>query len=133
MTQCLSLLKLEADVQQELNDGRIAASTAYAIARASEEQTKQKLLEAARNGQLSRDDASEAVRKRAPGGGKACKIACRLPGKLVTTTCQGRLTLQDIEGICQQLLRESRRAIKQGLDVSTFERVLADLSRQASV
>ncbi len=131
VTQCLSYLSLPPDVQSAIDTGKIGGSTAYAITRAKDDETKQTLLEAARNGTLSRDDALQAVRKPGTSHAKTTRIACRLPGKTVTVTSETRLSVQDLESVWQSLLQESKRASKQGLDVVTFERVLADKSRLA--
>jgi len=129
VTQCLSHLTLSADVQADIAGGKIASSTAYAIARADDEETKQSLMQAAREGTLSRDDALRAVSKRGSLRAKAVRITCRLPDVTVTMCSESSISLQEIQVICQKLMRSCRRAAKQGLDVATFERVLADQSR----
>jgi ParB family chromosome partitioning protein len=133
VTQCLALLSLPEEVQAQVDAGQIAGSTAYAIARAKDEGTRQSMLAAARDGNLSRDAACRTVRGRQRGEGRGSKITCRLPQAVVTITSDKQLLLKDLIGLWRAMLRESRRAAGQGFDVGTFERVLADRSRATAV
>lgn len=130
VTQCLSYLKLPADAQADLDAGVLAESTAYAIARAADEETKQTLLAAARKGELSRNDAQAAVRKRAPSAHAVKRCAFAISGCTVTVTSPDALAIHDLLALWQCLIAESKRAMSKKWDVATLTRVLVDESRQ---
>jgi ParB/RepB/Spo0J family partition protein len=129
VTQSLSHLTWSPEVQAEIDSGKIPSSTAYAIARAPDEETKNALLKAVREGNLTRDDAIEAVSKRNDLKVKLYRVSCSLPGVTLTMASETHVTFQSLQVVLKQLLRESRKASKQGLDIDTFQRVLADQSR----
>lgn len=125
VTQILSYLNLPEDVQRSLDAGELAGSTAYAIARAPDAATQTKLLAKARKGQLKRDDALREVSQ--PSSRKdRVRAVFRLQNAEIRMSTSQRLDLDECVTTLQQLIRECRKASKQGLDVTTFERVLHD-------
>lgn len=125
VTQVLSYLKLPERVQQMLDDGSLPGSTAYAISRAPDAATKQQMLQDAVKGKLKRDDASKRMKQKRSSAAMI-RSAFVLPGAGVVMTTSERPDLEGIICVAQALIKECRRAARQGIDVSTLERVLRD-------
>ena len=124
VTQVMSYLTLPDQVKSMLDEGRLAGSTAYAISRASDAATKTRMLRDAVQGKLKRDDASRRVtRKR---GATCVRCTMLLKDASVVLKTHGVVSHDEIIRISRQLIRECRRAIRQGIDVSTLESVLQD-------
>lgn len=128
VTQVMSYLKLPQNVREMLDNGSLPGSTAYAISRAPDESTQQALLRDAVNGKLKRDDASNRVgRKRE--SRPSLRSVFRLKNADITIASANGLKLDEIVDVCQQLIKECRRVSKQGIDVTTLERILNDQRR----
>jgi hypothetical protein len=108
-----------------LDDGSLPGSTAYAISRAPDVATKQQMLQDAVQGRLRRDDASKRVKQKQPSAGTV-RSAFLLPGASLVITTPERPDLDRVIDAAQALIKECRRAARQGIDVSTLERVLRD-------
>ena len=126
VTETLSYLELPPEALALLDAGKIAGSTAYAISRAPDQAKKQELLDKAMRGELRREDAARAVSRspsvRTP---KQRSTFC-LPSAEISVAMDGEQAIAGISEVLQELVRECRRAARQGLNVSTFERVLKD-------
>lgn len=129
VTQILSYLKLPAEVREQLDDGTIAGSTAYAISRAPNESVKQQLIAEASSSTLKRDDATRKVSSRSKARSQSI---FRLEGVDITVTAETTLDLAALIRNCQRLIRECRRAERQHLDLTTLQRVLADQRRASA-
>ena len=55
----------------------------------------------------------------------------RLGEVSLTVACPQQPALDQLIDVCKAMIRECRKAAREGLDVSTFERVLADRQRSA--
>ena len=64
-SRTLALLRLPADVQQQVADGKIRARTAYELSKLKSETTIRRLAAEAATGSLTADHAAKAVRRRA--------------------------------------------------------------------
>ena len=129
VTQVLSYLTLTDEAKVMLDEGKLPESTAYAIARTEDPEKQAKMLHKASRGQLKRDDAirdSQGGRKTKSNRSRA---SFRLSNAVIAVTTTEPLSPADYVAIWQQLVRECRRADKEGLDTDTFQRVLAN--RQA--
>lgn len=58
------------------------------------------------------------------------RVVCRLSDFTVTVAGTTSLQVADLIAACERLARECRKAVKSGLDVSTFARVLKDQAKQ---
>jgi ParB family chromosome partitioning protein len=125
VSQCLSYLKLPQDAQEALQNGGLAESTAYAIARAPDGETQQTMLEAAKQGKLTRDEAQQAVRKRPSRSGGNVRIICQLAETTVTVTSQKPVGFGELQELWRRLSRECKRAANKQWDIPTWQRVLA--------
>ena len=59
------------------------------------------------------------------------RCSFELPGKMLSLSSQAKLSLDDVVAALQELLSRSKRAQRQGLDVSTFIGILRDEARKA--
>lgn len=125
VTQTLSYLSLPDEAKAKLDAGELSGSTAYAISREADPEAQRRLLQAAMNGKLRRDDATARVSKRKNGRHRS---VFRVGGAEVTMSVENDLGLADYVTILQQLIRRCRRAEKEGLSVSTLERMMSDVS-----
>lgn len=128
VTQLLSYLKLPPEIQKQLDDGKLAGSTAYAISRAPDEATRNDLLTQATNGTLKRDEASRRVNRKASTR-KPKRATFSITGADICFATSDELDFTSVVDLCQHLIRECRKAEKEGLNVSTFRKVLIDRRR----
>jgi ParB family chromosome partitioning protein len=126
VTETLSYLELPPEALALLDAGKIAGSTAYAISRAPDETTKQELLGKAILGELRREDAARAVSRSPSVRAPKQRSMFRLASAEISVAMDGEPKIQSLIEVFQELVRECRRAARQGLNVSTFERVLKD-------
>ncbi|HUG70313.1 MAG TPA: ParB/RepB/Spo0J family partition protein [Pirellulaceae bacterium] len=117
----LSLLELPPDIQQLVDRGQIAARTAYEISKLPSEDAQRRLAEQAVAGQLSIDDASNAVRKKS-GKPKAPPRGTRQVfhadnGWKVTVTAQQKGSYDEIENALRLALDEVQTRIRSGLQL----------------
>ncbi|MCA9048864.1 MAG: ParB/RepB/Spo0J family partition protein [Planctomycetaceae bacterium] len=125
VTQTLSYLSLPDEAKAKLDAGELSGSTAYAISRESDPEAQRRLLQAAMTGKLRRDDVSARVSRRKNGRQRS---VFRVGGAEVTMSVENDLGLADYVTILQQLISRCRRAEKEGLSVSTLERMMSDVS-----
>lgn len=128
VTQTLSWLSLSDAAKAKLDAGELSGSAAYAISRAGDGATQQALLDKAVSSRLTRDDVQREVSRNGTASRRQRSIFRLVDGE-VSLQIRESSDLDGCVELLQQLLRECRKAIKQGLDVSTFERVLTDRLR----
>lgn len=130
VTQTLAYLGLPAEAKELLDAGKLSGSTAYKIARTNDEETRAELLCSAKNSGLTRKEANRRVSKR--NGRPFRRSVFQLGAGIVTVATAEPPQLLSVIDLSKSLIRECRRALKDGLDISTFERVLADRQRASS-
>ena len=130
VTQCLSYLKLSSEAQTALQTGELAESTAYAIARAPDAATQQSMLESAKRGELTRDDAQKTVRKRSTKRSRTSRIVCPFSETTVTVASTPELGLDQLRAGVHQVWKECKLASGKHWDVPTLARVLSNDNRQ---
>jgi len=131
VTQVMSYLGLPTNVKEMLNRGSLPGSTAYAISRAPDEATQKQMLQDALQGNLKRDEASRRVTRKSESKRQVRSTFPLTKATIVITTPQ-RLSFDDIIAIGNELNRECRQATRQGIDVSTLERVLHDQRKSST-
>ena len=129
VTQVLSYLGLPDEAKVMLDEGTLPESTAYAIARTDDVEKRAKMLQKASRGQLKRDDAIRDSQGGRKSKSNRSRASFRLANAIIAVTTKEPLSPAEYVAIWQQLVRECRRADKEGLDTDTFQRVLAN--RQA--
>jgi ParB family chromosome partitioning protein len=136
VTRLLALLTLPAEVQKRVASGEIAASAAYELARVEDAGEQAKLANQLASGRLTRDGltgAMKASRNEKPpaGGTQAARATAVLgPGRSVTVACAD-LTLERFIELIEELLAKARKVRPQGVELSTFVKMLRDQSRTA--
>lgn len=129
VTRVLAIGKLSKEEQQLVREGKIAKSAAYALARMNPEQRATSVRKAA-SGELSRDELNAQARKKCKAEiAKTQRVNCSLAGGTVSLQSSAGLNLGNVIDLLEELLRECRKARTQGLDATTFARVLRDRSR----
>ena len=124
VTQILSILTLPEDAQLRIDSGDIPVSTAYAISRAKDETTKQELLRKATCGDLKRDTANQRVKNSSPQ--RSFRTCFQMGDAEIRIAAGDEYDLTACVTLLQQVARKCRAGAKQGLNVATLERVLAD-------
>ncbi len=132
VTLCLSHLSHPPEIQAKIDAGEISSSTAYAVSRASDEASRNAMLDEALQGGLSRGDAINRVKRRGKSETKATRMVCQLPLGTVTVAATDASSLDAIGILLQKLGHQCRSAARQGYDIGTLERILADKCRKAS-
>ncbi|MFO0427548.1 MAG: ParB/RepB/Spo0J family partition protein [Planctomyces sp.] len=130
VTETLSYLDLPPEALALLDAGQIGGSTAYAVSRAPDEATRQELIAKAVRGELRRDDALRRVNRRRAAETKREMVNFRLASGDLRIALETEPAIPVVVQLLQEMMRECRRAEKQGLNVKTLERVLMDRSQQ---
>jgi ParB family chromosome partitioning protein len=128
VTISLSHLTHSPEVQAKIDAGEIPPSTAYAISRAPDELARKAMLDSAVAGGLSRSEAADRVKRRGKSE-KQTRMVCQLPSGTVTIDTTGEMSLEAIGIMLRKLSDQCRSAAKQGYDIGTLERILADKCR----
>lgn len=126
VSSILSLLTLKPEVRELVASGRIAMGSAAEIARIPAEKQHAIAIQVA-SGELNRGQLQKRSQKSDKAADKGLKRVSLQFGD-VTAQFAGasRLNLDRIQELLEQLMKECRRAKKQGLDVSTLAAVLRD-------
>ncbi len=119
VTRVLALLELPSDIQQSIEAGEIAASTAYEISKVEDDDARRQLAGKAASGRLSVGDAQKAARQRKgkaktlPRGTRQTFVA--EDGWKVTVTAQRKGSYDEIEQALRVALDEVRHRINSGM------------------
>jgi ParB family transcriptional regulator, chromosome partitioning protein len=131
LSKLLSLSRCVQAVQEAAAAGHLSVSDWYAISKVAGE-LQGELLEQKLRG-ATRDALEAQVRSKRSGGTpqvRLTRIKCPLPSNGATVVVSGEaMTLADLVEALAELLKHARKAASEGLDASTFERVLADKAR----
>lgn len=128
ITEIMSYLNLPGEAKSLLDSGQLAGSTAYAISRAPDEETKRELLNKAKQGELRRDDAAQRVNQTNPLTPKH-RSTFRIDSFEVIVVSNDELDMASLLDLFKKLMRECRK--HHGLNVKTFEHVLVDKAHNA--
>ncbi len=136
VSKLLALLELPEEVQRDVASGRLAMSTAYALARVGDAAEREALAAEAANGRLTREALSRKMRRiqRSQGNGTAA-AASRVTailgdGRSITVSGRG-LSIETLVEWIEQLLVKARKARSQGLELATFIKMLRDQGKSA--
>ena len=131
--QTLACLTLPDEAQQAVANGSLPLSTAYTIARVPDLATRCDLLQQARAGKLTRDAAQSALNRSIGKRGPCTRMVLQLRTATVNIAAGEQTTLADVSVMLAKLVKDCRQAAAEGLDIRTFERLLADRSRKESL
>jgi DNA-binding transcriptional regulator YhcF (GntR family) len=124
VTQVLSILEQEPTVQRRIASGELSMTSAYALSQEKDPAKRRQLAEQATSKGLSRS-AIRAAAKSKP----TSTVVCRITDGRVTVTCERTLDATGLIELLTQTASAVRKAAKQGLDLPTIERVLADRAK----
>lgn len=135
VSRLLALLELPEDVQERVDRGDLAASTAYQIARAGLDPVEL-AAEVAEKG-LNRD--AVRARRRTEGKGPARPsagkrgrlVACLGRGRTVTLAGPGLASMDAVVEWLEELLARARKARPRGVEPATFLALLRDEAKAA--
>lgn len=134
-TRLLSLLNLPAALQRKVEQGRIAVSAAYELAKVSDVDRQAELSQQVADGQLTRDGltgALKAERKETTTSTTPSRATAVLaPGRSITVTSDS-LDLERIIQLIEDLLAKARKVRPQGVELSTFIKMLRDQAKAAT-
>lgn len=127
VTQLLSLLDQEPEVQDRVASGELSLTAAYAL-RQEKDPAKRRELAAQASGQgLSRAAIQEATRTKS-----TSTVVCRMTDGKITVNSERKLDATSLIALLTHTAAAVRKAAKDGLDLPTIERVLADRAKLPS-
>lgn len=127
VTQVLSILEQEPEIQGRIARGEFSMTGAYAIRQEKDPRKRKELAEQASVEGLSRSAIQAAAR-----GKTISTVVCRLASGKITVASEKTLDAARLIELLQQAASAVRKAAKQGLDLPTIERVLADRAKHPS-
>jgi ParB/RepB/Spo0J family partition protein len=127
VTQLLSLLEQEPEVQQRVASGELSLTAAYALRQEKDPQKRSELAAQAANQRLSRSAIQATTRGKA-----ASTVVCRMTDGKISVSCERTLNATNLIALLTQTAAAVRKAAKEGLDLPTIERVLADRAKLPS-
>jgi ParB family chromosome partitioning protein len=128
VTECLSHLSHPPEVQAMIDDGRLPGSVAYTINRENDPTVREKLVAEAIAGKLTRADAIQRV-KRSDKTSGPFRVRLMLADVEFAITAKKKLSLEQLGSVCRKIGQECSAGARQGFDVRTLERMLADKAR----
>ena len=121
------LVGLPADVQEMVDDGRLAESSAVEIARLPGEDAQRLLAEDVVRGKLSREKVIDRVRTVIPKRNvipRSSRVTARLDGLSITVSCGEPLTWDGLLAGLDRLRKEAKKLCDGGKDISELARTL---------
>jgi ParB/RepB/Spo0J family partition protein len=131
-TKLLSLLSLPADIQQRIDCGEIPWSSGYELSRVSDASRQGELATRVAEGEATRDFVAIEggwPHSNGEGSNRACKRIqfVMQTGQTISVTGSD-LTVEDVVAAAEEMLRQTRRAARRGLDIKGLA---AELRRAA--
>lgn len=120
----LSILEQEPAVQSRIASGELSMTGAYALSQEKDPVKRRELAAQATSKGLSRNAIKDATRSK-----PTSTVVCRITDGKVTVTCERTLDPNGLIELLTQTASAVRKAAKQGLDLPTIERVLADRAK----
>jgi len=124
-----ALVKLPATMQEHVENGTLAASTAYALAKVCDPNKQAELVQEAASGQLTRDAAT--VKAKRPSKSRKGSTRKRRPNvtafvgnRRVTMSGSELSDLGAMIGLLDELLGKAKAALSEGIDLEEFLRTL---------
>jgi len=133
VTRLLALLRLPAAIIEQVEAGKISASSAYELARVNDADRQAALAQQMAAGQLTRD-AAAGKRKAAKRGGQQgecypSRVTAILGESRSITVASTGLTLDRFITLIEEVLAKARRERSRGTELGTFISLLRDQAR----
>ena len=130
---CLDLLTLPPDVQEQVNSGALDASKGSLIAQMESDPHRQRELAAAGTG-MSRAKLLARIRQKGRDTrqdplDRVNSIRCPLPSGITVVVKGNGISLDDASQALAELIKAMKKASQEGLDSKTFQAVLKDKSK----
>ena len=131
VSNALALWKLPKPIQDQMENGSIAASAASRLASIEDAEQQAELARQLAEGKLTRDGLCGAMKASRKAGKKDGKprpsraTAVLGPGRLVTVSSAG-LDLEAFIGTLEELIAKARKVRTRGIGLSTFLKILRD-------
>lgn len=121
--------RVTAEARDAFFSGRIGLKDVYAISQVEPTKQPEMLAKAVRG--ETRDQLNRSVRqlRKRPADKRPNRLRCPLPEGRVVTITGRELTFDDVIQSLNDLLTSARKALKEGLDLHTWEAVLEDKSK----
>ena len=121
VSRALALLRLPTDIQQQVQDGKIAARSAYELSKVPDAKAQQQLATDAANGRLSHQQAASVVRQQR-GQSVRKRTGIRLEfrsesGLTTVVSTQSKVTYHDVEAALVEALEEVRLRINNNVQL----------------
>jgi ParB family chromosome partitioning protein len=120
ISRTLALLKLPADIQARVDAGDIPASAAYEVAKVAEPEARKAIVAKVASGELTRDQAAAAVRRRPQSAGKGKGRAGARPRKVTSRTLRAstgyKVTVEFRRGVEPAIAAATLRELAERLD-----------------
>jgi ParB family chromosome partitioning protein len=135
----LPLLSLSEEIRAYVESGKIPASSAYELTQLDDPAERTAFAQRIASGQLTRDGLSGVLKARKRKGGasslsnkSSTRITAPLGGnRSITLVGHGLASVNDLIDWITELLDRARKAKTQGLEISTFVRLLKDTAKRA--
>ena len=125
ITRAEALLTLPPDVQEMVDDGRLAESSAVEISRLPSEEGQRELALAAEGGKLNREKVVDQVRAVIPKRNivpRSARVTAKLDGLSFTVSGAEPLTWEKLLDGLRRLTKEAARLQTGGKDITTLAR-----------
>jgi ParB family chromosome partitioning protein len=135
ISRAMALLDLSDIAKAALRSGQMGADLAYHLSRLPAGEEREKSLQEALAGTLSRDEAARRAtktvshRRESSAPVSVKRVTCPLPGGRTLTISGAAIQLDGFIELLETTLKEARKARQQGLDVTTLARMFRDQAR----
>lgn len=138
VSKLLSLLSLPEELQKRIDAGELRATTAYQLTRLDDPEAQKQLANQAANGQLTRDNASSAVkakkqRRRSPRKSLPIRVTAKLENRETVSVAAESLDINSFVSILEKLLSRAQQARSDGLTLESLMKRLASARSAAPV
>lgn len=121
VSRSLALLRLPADIQQQVDSGQVPARSAYELSKLTDDNTRRELAQQAASGKLNHEQAAAAVRqrrgKRREKSRATRQVFLTEEGWKVTVSAGKKGTYHDIEQALELALAEVRYRIENNVQL----------------
>lgn len=133
ITRLLAMLELPPAIVAEVEAGRIPASAGYELAQIEDPQQQAELAQQLATGALTRDGVAgarkAAKRGKKPQGGQPSRVTAVLGERRSISVSSVGLTMETFIAQIEELLAKARKMRTQGVELSTFVKMLRDQAR----
>ncbi len=134
VTRVLSIGKLPPELQDLVREGKIGSAKAYALARMTPAKL-QKAISAMKAGNADRNSLEQLAKNEkseAKPASRLNRVDCEMERFKVSVQSRDPISLDELVGQLQELIRAVRKAKREGYDVKTLSQILRSKAKQAA-